>query len=256
MYIRISPRMNTKILTFWFVFVFSFEFPLLSAGSLTSLDKIQTKEIKVLYPSLEVVGIILSEKPTASIAVLRGGTAKRLMIVKIGDEIFDMKLTNIFKNRIVLKKGEIPFQVYLGNNKLKRISGKKEKRSGEMIISRERNITSNSNKNNFIKRIELERQIVERKIKTAIPRLINKVKINQNLVNGEMKGIKIAELPKDDFISQLEIYRNDIIKEINGIQINDFRTLFSIYDKLRNQSQFEVILERNGTPIRILYILK
>lgn len=125
-----------------------------------------------------------------------------------------------------------------------------------MIISGERDMSSNSIKGNFIKRIELERQIVERKIKTAIPELINKVKIEQNLVKGEMRGIKIAELPEDSFISKLEIYRNDIIKEINGIQINDFKTLFSIYNKLRNQSRFEVILERNGAPVRILYILK
>lgn len=256
MKIRISSRMNTKVFAIWFVFVFSFELPLLSAGSLTSLDKIQTEEVKVLYPSLEVVGIILSEKSSASIAVLKGAATKELMIVKIGDEIFDMKLTNIFRNRIVLQKGESPFQVFLGNNKIKRVSEKKERSSGKMIISGERDMSSNSIKGNFIKRIELERQIVERKIKTAIPELINKVKIEQNLVKGKMRGIKIAELPEDSFISKLEIYRNDIIKEINGIKINDFKTLFSIYNKLRNQSRFEVILERDGAPVRILYILK
>ena len=49
---------------------------------------------------------------------------------------------------------------------------------------------------------------------------------------------------------------NDIIKEVNGVELNNMETLFGLFNRFRNDDQFEVTVERQGRLYRILYILK
>lgn len=48
---------------------------------------------------------------------------------------------------------------------------------------------------------------------------------------------------------------NDIVKEVNGIKMNDMNTLFRLYNELKD-NEIKVRVERNGKSFYILYILK
>jgi len=52
------------------------------------------------------------------------------------------------------------------------------------------------------------------------------------------------------------ILKNDIIKGVNGVELNDIDTIFSLYNQLKDESRFEVSVERSGKLFRILYVLK
>jgi type II secretory pathway component PulC len=49
---------------------------------------------------------------------------------------------------------------------------------------------------------------------------------------------------------------NDIIKEVNGVELNDMETLFGLFNRFRDDDQFEVTIERQKRIYRVLYILK
>lgn len=232
--------------------MFLFVFP----NSLVSKKKIQNIGEEQFNPSIVVVGFILAENPFSSIAVLKFRNKNRMRALKIGEEAFGMKLIRMFSDRIVLEKGEKSFEIFFGNNKFKKLSESKEASLEKVAASDEREILDSEISKDFHKTIQLERQVLERIARAEMPRLVNQVKILQNVIDGKMRGAKIDQLPSEKFISELEIYENDIILEVNGIEIKNFQTLFSLYSKLRNKNRFEVVIGRSGKLVRMLYILK
>jgi type II secretory pathway component PulC len=77
-----------------------------------------------------------------------------------------------------------------------------------------------------------------------------------NVVGGKASGFKITNLPEKTILSDMGILKNDIIKRINGAELNDMDAIFSLYNQLKDESRFEVSVERNGKLLRILYVLK
>jgi len=109
---------------------------------------------------------------------------------------------------------------------------------------------------NFLKIREYERFEVEKRINNEMPMLLSEIKIHPNLVNGELKGFKITKIPMNSILCELEIHKGDIIKKINDIKLDDFEDLFLLYNQLMTENRFEVLLERKGCLIRLLYILR
>jgi len=103
---------------------------------------------------------------------------------------------------------------------------------------------------------EFSRSEVERRIREEWSLIIEETRFVPNIVDGKISGFKITKLPSKTILSDIGILNNDIIKEINGIELNDMRTLFSLFDRFRDENQFEVHVERNGKLHRLFYILK
>jgi type II secretory pathway component PulC len=86
--------------------------------------------------------------------------------------------------------------------------------------------------------------------------IINETRFVPNIVEGKTRGFKITNLPERTILSDMGILKNDIIKGVNGVELNDMDDIFSLYNELRDESRFEVNMERNGKSLRILYVLK
>ena len=103
---------------------------------------------------------------------------------------------------------------------------------------------------------EFIRAEVLRRFEAEWPVIVNETRFLPNLVEGKVSGFKITNLPQKTILSDVGIQKNDIIKEVNGMELNDMQAIFSLYSQFKDESRFEVSLERNGKLIRFLYILK
>lgn len=246
-----------RIFSFYIISFIFFEFSFLILTSFSSQKISSPKKHEVYSPSLSLIGVIISKDTSSSVAVLRNEKSGKTMILKIGKSIFDMKLIHVFKNRIILQKGEKTFQIFLGRNNLIRNDQKILKSTSEIIVTDQKVDLLISNKlNNYLIKKEFIRSEVEKRIEKEWPLIIKETRLIPNLINGKISGLKISNLPKKGILSETGIYKNDVIKEINGIVLNDMKTFLGLYNKFKDENQFEVSIERKGKIIRLLYILK
>jgi len=104
--------------------------------------------------------------------------------------------------------------------------------------------------------MDLVRSDVEKRIRLEWPVMMKETKFVPNYLNGQVSGFKIMSLPDKGIFSETGILENDVIKKVNGIELNDLATLFRLYDVLKGENQVEVCIERGGEPYRLLFILK
>jgi general secretion pathway protein C len=71
--------------------------------------------------------------------------------------------------------------------------------------------------------------------------------------DGQATGFKLFSIRPDSIYSKLGIQNGDVIRRINGFDINSPDKALEAYSKLRDSSHIEIEVERNGSIVRKNY---
>ncbi len=86
---------------------------------------------------------------------------------------------------------------------------------------------------------------------------LNEVAMQARIVphfkDGQAQGFKLFSIRPDSIYSKIGIQNGDVIKRINGNDINSPEKALEIYSKLRDASRIDIEIERNGTGLRKTY---
>lgn len=207
-------------------------------------------------PSLSLIGIIVSQNASSSVAVLKNEQTGKIKILHIGESINDFILSQVFDNRIILKKGEKTYQIFLGRGSLIRAMQPLPERPEVLSFPEieEKQAEGQPATDNLIKK-EFNRVEVERRLQVELPLIMQEARFVPYIANGRVSGFRITNLPRSSIISEVGIRKNDIIKKINDVELNNMESLFGLYERFKDDNRFEVSIERSGRLIRILYIL-
>ena len=246
-----------RSVSFYFISFIIFEFLFLISGTFSSSLIVAAKEDENHMLSFSLIGVIVPKRFSSAVAVLKDERKGKTILLTTGERILDIKLIHVFENRIILQRGGKTFQIFLGRSSLVRIEREGPKNSDKVIESyRRKNLLRNSQFDDDLKRMEFTRTTVKRRVDDEWPLIIKETRFVPNHTNGKISGFKITRLPKQSILSEIGIYKNDVIKEVNGIELNDMPTLFRLYNEFKDANQLEVTIERNGKLFRILYTLK
>ena len=254
----IKERMNIfKKASFYLIFFILFEFLFLTTSSFSFQMIPDPEKQEEPLPSLFLIGVVISKDTYSSLAILKNEQTGKTNIVRTGESFFGMKLIQVLENRIILQKNEKTFQIFLGRGNLTSIEEKLQKNQGEVSRAEQKeDLLIGNQLNNSLITKEFNRAEIEKRIEAEREMILKETRFTPNLVKGKISGFKITKLPTRSILSDIGIHKNDIIKEINGIELNDVEKLFTLYNKFKDETQFEVIVERNGKLIRLFYILK
>lgn len=246
-----------KRVNFFIIFCILFEFLLFTSSSFTSQKTFPSEERQSYFPPQRLIGVIISKDASSSIAILKNEKTGKITMLRTGESISDLVLVHVFENRIVLQTDEKIFQVFLGRSNLISADERLQKNPAKVAETDQKSDLSISDplSNKFTKK-EFNRYEIERRIQSEWSSIIKETKFVPNLIKGSISGFKITNLPKKSILSEIGIYKNDIIKEINGIKLNNMSTLVGLFNKFKDETRFEVNIERNGKSVRLLYTLK
>ncbi len=188
-------------------------------------------------------------------AILKDEEAGKIIMLTIGESILDLTLIHVFENRVILQKGKKTYQIFLGRKNLINVDEKTDQNPGAISEADRKDDLSKNNNNNMKKR-EFIRSEVEKRVKQEWPSIIKEIKVVPNIVDGKISGFRITNLPNESVISETGIEKNDVIKEINGIELKDISTLWWLYNTLKVENKFEILIERNGKLFRLSYSFK
>jgi general secretion pathway protein C len=86
---------------------------------------------------------------------------------------------------------------------------------------------------------------------------LNEVAMQARIVpafkDGQAQGFKLFSIRPDSIYSKIGVQNGDVIRRINGFDLNSPEKALEVYSKLKESSRIEIEIERNGAPIRKTY---
>lgn len=206
------------------------------------------EEHKNHIPPLSLSGVVVAKNTSSSVAVLKNEETGKTVIMTVGDSILDMELTHVFQDGIILKKGEKIYWLLL--EKSLQFKTDKDIQRNSTGIEKVEQVNNSSPEREYIRSEVQERVERERAL------ILKETSVVPNYVNGKIDGFKVIGLPKNSIASEVGIQKDDVIKEINGVKLNNLSALVMLYSKISVEERYEVLIERDKKLIRQVYILK
>lgn len=176
--------------------------------------------------SLVLVGTISSTNstPLALIQIDNG----KLRFYSIGDKVGTYTLTSIQRNSIKLLYNEHSYTLHLQNNY---------------------STVADQDVTNLLSEVELPQQIlIKRKllehIRTHIQKWLNAVSLTLEITDGRVSGYIIEALSNLPLNMPIGLKQGDVIKSINGIQVSQPELFTQTVNKLINNSDIDIQIER------------
>jgi general secretion pathway protein C len=71
--------------------------------------------------------------------------------------------------------------------------------------------------------------------------------------DGVAHGLKLFAIRSDSLYTKVGIQNGDVIKRINGFDLNRPEKALEIYSKLKDSNRIDIEIERNGSLLRKTY---
>lgn len=71
--------------------------------------------------------------------------------------------------------------------------------------------------------------------------------------DGVATGFKLFSIRPDSLYTKIGIQNGDIVRRINGFEINSPDKALEVYTKLKESNRIEIEIDRNGSPVRKTY---
>jgi general secretion pathway protein C len=239
-----------------FIIFFLLELVLFAPGSFSQAGPNVSRGVEQVLPSLSLMGIIVSKNPSSSVAVLKDETTGKIVLLRVGESISGLILTDVFENRVILRKNENDYQIFLGKGKIVNVVPRLPEPPTEVSLAPQREEPVKREEISDAQTKEFIKSEVLKRLEEEWPAIVGQTRFVPNLVDGKISGFKILSFPQRSILSEIGIERNDIIREVNGVELSDMETLFLLYDKFRDENRFDVSIERDGRLVRMTYILK
>ena len=91
---------------------------------------------------------------------------------------------------------------------------------------------------------------------TNLSDLATKARIVPSFKNGVANGFKLFSIVPDSLYAKIGIQNGDVIRRINGYEMNSPDKALEIYQKLRDASRIEIEIERRGETLRKSYSIE
>jgi len=89
-----------------------------------------------------------------------------------------------------------------------------------------------------------------------LSQLATQARIVPSFKNGVANGFKLFSIVPDSLYSKIGIQNGDVIRRINGYEMNSPDKALEIYQKLRDANRIEIEIERRGDTIRKSYSIE
>jgi general secretion pathway protein C len=102
-------------------------------------------------------------------------------------------------------------------------------------------------------------QVPQEDLKDAfenINQLLTQVRIVPNFKDGEPDGFKLLSIKRGSLIHQVGLRDGDVVKRVNGIEIDSPEKAFEVYEQVRNEPLITVDIVRGGRGRTFSYEVK
>lgn len=111
-----------------------------------------------------------------------------------------------------------------------------------------------------VKQLDEGHYTIEKKVLnnalTNMSELATQARIVPSFKNGVANGFKLFSIVPDSLYSKIGVQNGDVIRKINGYEMNSPDKALEIYQKLRDANRIEIELERRGDTVHKSYSIE
>jgi general secretion pathway protein C len=204
---------------------------------------------------VKLLGTLVASDKYWSFASVQDMTTQRSMTYMVGDRILGAEVIDIQRERVIVINagrkefidgqpgdGSMPAPTFVAPTPVA-----EAKPAG----------APNSGLGNGIRALnENEYEVPRAEIDRTLGNL-NEVAMQARIVpafkDGQAQGFKLFSIRPDSIYSKIGVQNGDVIRRINGFDLNSPEKALEVYSKLKESSRIEIEIERNGAPIRKTY---
>jgi len=192
---------------------------------------------------LQLIGAIVS--PRGGVALVKNRDTSEVKAFKTGEEVFKIgTLLTVDRQRMIIIEND--GQMTTVSNKLGGASGRgssKAQRSGDSHIE--------SGFERIGTKIAVEARYRDKLISEELPNILMQASSEPVVVNGEITGFRIFQFDQNSIFHKLGLQDGDIVREINGIPLNNVARTIQFLNGLREENNVKVDIMRNGAPVTL-----
>lgn len=197
--------------------------------------KLDLEAMKKTTLRLKLWGTVAGD-PDVAFAVIEDTAKRKQNLYRVGDAIQDAKIRLILRQKVVLTRN--------GQDEvLEMISDKGQKKS---YYNR---VTASAQPSGGI---QISRDTINHSLKN-INQLMRQIRIRPNFEEGKPAGLRVDRIRKDSIFREMGLTNGDVIKGVNGKQIQSVDDALGFYDQLKSASNVSLEIERNGSSETLHY---
>ncbi|UCB46938.1 MAG: hypothetical protein JSV25_05845 [Spirochaetota bacterium] len=186
----------------------------------------------------ELNGVIVLPKDR-SIALIKKSNERNNKVYKIGDQLDDMEVVKIERDKVHLsRRGKIVILPMFYKYTVK------DARNTESVPVREE-VSDVYEGSRRVQKV-LSRSDVENRVFSKVNEILTQIAISPYLVDGQMEGLRLIRVPKGNIVYELGGRSGDLVKRVNGHELNQIDQMYKLWENIKDDSQITVDLERNN----------
>ncbi|MEN9810600.1 MAG: hypothetical protein RLZZ488_2167 [Pseudomonadota bacterium] len=195
--------------------------------------------------SLQLVGAIVSAR--GGVALVKNRDTSEVKAFKTGEDVYRMgTLLSVDRAQMILVEND--GQMTMISNKLGGMSASQGPRVAKVIVSNaDRHIEDGFQRVGT--RIEVDGRYRDRLIREELPNILMQASSEPVVVNGEITGFRIFQFDQNSIFHKLGLQDGDVVREINGIPLNNVARTIQFLNGLREENNVQVNIMRNGSPV-------
>lgn len=224
----------------------------LAAGE--GLEDGEDEELTRSALRVKLLGTTLANVPEWSIATLFDLNDSKSSVHMVGDRILDAEIVAIELRRVIIlnngRREYIDASEPEGGGSAPRFAAKAAspaKKESSLDLSGIRATSANTYE---VPKDELQKALGN------MNEIATQARIVPSFKNGESQGFKIFSIKPNSLFTKLGIQNGDVIKRVNGFDINSPDKALEIYSKLQSSNRIEIEFERGGSPTRKTYNIR
>jgi general secretion pathway protein C len=203
---------------------------------------------------VKLLGTLIAGDPRWSIASIQDVVTQKSETYMIGDLIQGAEILEIERTQVLI----------LNNNRREYINAEPGDGSGPPLVAAMQppvrpdapqgalgtGITKTSEGQYEVPRPEIDKTLAN----------LNDVAMQARIVpafkDGVAQGFKLFSIRPDSIYAKIGVQNGDVIRRINGYDLNSPEKALEVYSKLKESSRIDIEIERNGSVIRNTYNIR
>jgi type II secretion system protein C len=215
--------------------------------------------VKTTLP-LTLVGLIYGGDPYSGIALIKNNSKNSINSFMVGDNLLaDAKILEILQDRVILQRSrnrefiELEIKAFENKRRKKDPNAKKDPAAVDVVKSgkkapasyKEEGFERNGNA------IVISTDFRQKLLTSDFAKVLQDVKAEPNMVGNELNGFRLTRIRPDSVFEKSGLLDGDVVKEVNGVSLVDPGQAIKLLNGLRGESEIEVRVERDGSPLTL-----
>jgi type II secretory pathway component PulC len=199
-----------------------------------------------VLPEIAAVGVVVSQRPEACVAVLR--SAGRTRLAGIGETAFGGRVAAIAASRVVLEfaSGRLELRVAAPDAPKAPAAA-----PSAGIAGAPADVEPPPSYDHVLPRVDLEKRLA-----AELPRILAESALVPVAGENGVAGVRLVRIASGTLLSDLGLRPGDVLTSLNDTATDSLPSLLALWPRLQGESQIRAAVLREGRPLTLTLSLR